>query len=491
MLNSSRSSLARTPPGDAQLINFPHVNNAYIAGYQGYLALEAMAGEAEDATIRTSLNRLLALRAQNFSTARITGVNSYCDAFTASHNWMWMTPELGQYLHDNALSTIQAAVDEYQQIVPYWFVAGFPDTVNEAIHEPLYDVLILQAKALALKQPASELLKYLDVPGFKIGDLFYIQNIVSILAAGQTQPPTPTPIGTTIATPTRTPTPTSTPTRTPTPNGTATLTPTRTPTPTRTATPIGTTTATPTRTPTPTSTPTRTPTPTSTPLPPSGLVLALAFDENSGTTVADTSGGNHSGAALNTAWTSGKYGAALTFNGTNSWVTVNSAAALNLTTAQTLEAWVYPTTTSGWRSVVMKEPNGLYYLEASNGSVAGAGPSAGLNTGSLQDVYGPAGLPLNTWSHVATTWDGATLRMFVNGVQVASKAVSGPLLTSTQPLRIGGNSTWGEYFAGKIDEVRIYNRALSATEVQSDMNTPITSPGSGAWQVFLPVALRH
>ena len=220
-------------------------------------------------------------------------------------------------------------------------------------------------------------------------------------------------------------------------------------------------------------------------------MLALAFNENSGTTVADTSGGNHSGAALNTAWTAGKYGAALTFNGTNSWVTVNSAAALNLTTAQTLEAWVYPTTTSGWRSVVMKEPNGLYYLEASNGSVAGAGPSAGLNTGSLQDVYGPAGLPLNTWSHVATTWDGATLRMFVNGVQVASKAVSGPLLTSTQPLRIGGNSTWGEYFAGKIDEVRIYNRALSATEVQSDMNTPITSPGSGAWQVFLPVALRH
>ena len=219
-------------------------------------------------------------------------------------------------------------------------------------------------------------------------------------------------------------------------------------------------------------------------------MLALAFNENSGATVADTSGGNHSGSTLNTTWTSGKYGAALTFNGTNSWVTVNSAAALNLVTAQTLEAWVYPTTISGWRSVMMKEPNGLYYLEASNGSVAGAGPSAGLNTGSLQDVYGPASLPLNTWSHVATTWNGAMLRMFVNGVQVASKAVSGPLLTSTQPLRIGGNSTWGEYFAGKIDEVRIYNRALSAAEIQADMNTPISSPALGDRAVYLPVVLR-
>jgi hypothetical protein len=45
--------------------------------------------------------------------------------------------------------------------------------------------------------------------------------------------------------------------------------------------------------------------------------------------------------------------------------------------------------------------------------------------------------------------------------------------TSTQPLRIGGNSIWGEYFSGAIDEVRIYNRALSAAEIAADMNTPI------------------
>jgi hypothetical protein len=45
---------------------------------------------------------------------------------------------------------------------------------------------------------------------------------------------------------------------------------------------------------------------------------------------------------------------------------------------------------------------------------------------------------------------------------------------SASPLRIGGNSIWGDVFAGRIDEVRVYNRALSQSEIQSDMNRPIT-----------------
>jgi len=51
--------------------------------------------------------------------------------------------------------------------------------------------------------------------------------------------------------------------------------------------------------------------------------------------------------------------------------------------------------------------------------------------------------------------------------------MSGALLTSTGALRIGGNSVWGEFFQGSIDEVRIYNWALTQTEIQADMNTPI------------------
>lgn len=60
------------------------------------------------------------------------------------------------------------------------------------------------------------------------------------------------------------------------------------------------------------------------------------------------------------------------------------------------------------------------------------------------------------------------------GAQVASRAVSGNLVSSSGPLRIGGNAVWGEWFKGLIDEVRIYNRALSASEISSDMNTAIS-----------------
>jgi hypothetical protein len=63
--------------------------------------------------------------------------------------------------------------------------------------------------------------------------------------------------------------------------------------------------------------------------------------------------------------------------------------------------------------------------------------------------------------------------MFVNGVQVSSRAVSGSISVTSGTLRIGGNSVWGEYFMGLIDEVRVYNRALTASQIQTDMNTPI------------------
>ena len=66
-----------------------------------------------------------------------------------------------------------------------------------------------------------------------------------------------------------------------------------------------------------------------------------------------------------------------------------------------------------------------------------------------------------------------TLRVYVNGIQATSKALGQAMVTTTSPLRIGGNSTWGEYFAGKIDEVRVYNRALSPSEIQADMNSAL------------------
>ncbi len=93
---------------------------------------------------------------------------------------------------------------------------------------------------------------------------------------------------------------------------------------------------------------------------------------------------------------------------------------------------------------------------------------------------GSAALPLNAWTHLAATYDGATVRVYVNGIAVGTAPVSGSIVASTLPFRIGGNAVWGEFFHGLIDEVRVYNRALGAAEIRSDMTTPIGGSGEEA-----------
>src|SRR5207244_2077070 len=81
----------------------------------------------------------------------------------------------------------------------------------------------------------------------------------------------------------------------------------------------------------------------SAPPPPSGLVAAYSFNEGSGTTVGDASGNGNNGTVSNTSWSvSGKHGGALSFNGSNAWVTVPDSNSLDLTGGMTLEAWVDP-----------------------------------------------------------------------------------------------------------------------------------------------------
>jgi chitodextrinase len=207
-----------------------------------------------------------------------------------------------------------------------------------------------------------------------------------------------------------------------------------------------------------------------------GLVAAYSFNEGAGTAVADASGGGNAGIAANTAWTTaGKYGGALTFNGSSSWVTVNDSPSLDLRTAMTIEAWVRPTTLgSTYRTVVIKQQssNLIYDLYANNHS---GRPTGNVFTASDNETQGTAQLPVNTWTFLADTWDGTTLRLYVNGTQVSTLSVSGAMPASTAPLRIGGNSLWNEWFAGQIDEVRVYSRALAASELQADMTTPVSA----------------
>ena len=207
----------------------------------------------------------------------------------------------------------------------------------------------------------------------------------------------------------------------------------------------------------------------------SGLVAAYGFDEGSGTTVTDASGNGNNGTITNATWsTSGKYGKALQFNGTSALVTIPDAASLHLTTGLTLEAWVNPSTVNAnWRDVIYKG-NDNYYLSAT--STNASSPDAGLIAGgTYADAFGTSALPTNTWSFLTETYDGSTVRLYVNGTQVASTAHTGNIATSTNPLQIGGDSIYGQYFAGLIDNVRVYNTALSAAQIQADQTTAVTS----------------
>jgi hypothetical protein len=208
-----------------------------------------------------------------------------------------------------------------------------------------------------------------------------------------------------------------------------------------------------------------------------GPVAAYSFDEGAGTTAADNSGTGNTGTLINGAtWsTTAKFGSAASFDGSNDRIDVPDSNSLDLTSGMTLEAWVRPTANSSYRTVLLKEVSGelayaLYAADSDHG-----GRSSGWNRiGNVSRFAdGTSALPLNTYSHIAVTYNGSSLVFYVNGVATRSTAVTGNIQTSTMPLRIGGNTVWGEYFQGQIDELRVYNRALSQNEIQTDMVTPI------------------
>jgi hypothetical protein len=211
-------------------------------------------------------------------------------------------------------------------------------------------------------------------------------------------------------------------------------------------------------------------------LPVMDLVAAYSFNEGSGTTVVDVTGNANDGTISGaTRTTQGRFGRALSFDGVNDVVRLQDSEDLDLTTGMTLEAWVYPTTApTGWRTILHKEVDAYFLHAGSNRNTPAAGGT--FNGVCCQVVYAPAPLAVRRWTHLAATYDGIRLRLYINGAQVANRPVSGALETNTSPLSLGGNSPAGVYFQGRIDEARIYNRALTASEIQTDMNTPVAPP---------------
>jgi hypothetical protein len=216
-----------------------------------------------------------------------------------------------------------------------------------------------------------------------------------------------------------------------------------------------------------------------------GLVAAYGFEEGSGLTLGDSSGNGNSGALNYSLWTTnGHDGNALAFNGIDSFVDLGNPTSLQLTGSMTLEAWVFPTA---------NPPDDGQIIAKSDAAPGRFGwqfktsPDTGTRTFAVAispdgktnvQRYSRTAPALNSWFHIAGVFDATarTLDIYVNGVLdngvlrgVVPASQFNPNLNATI-----GKRTNGYYFKGTIDELRVYNRALSQTEILDDLDTSVT-----------------
>ena len=200
-----------------------------------------------------------------------------------------------------------------------------------------------------------------------------------------------------------------------------------------------------------------------------GPIASWAFNDGSGLLLMDSSG-TRNGAISGASWTPGRYDQALDFPA-NAFVDLG---VLDLPGAFTVMAWMQTrsATNPSCASLVMKALD--YGFEICNGRVY-----AGVGDGTQFNAY--VSVPLTAadngvWKHVAMTYDGTTLRFYVNGVLATSAA--GAHVPSSNSLYFGRWSI-DQFWDGLIDEVRIYGRVLSVAEIQTDLATPVPNPSTG------------
>ena len=212
-----------------------------------------------------------------------------------------------------------------------------------------------------------------------------------------------------------------------------------------------------------------------------GLVGWWKFDEGSGAVAADSSGNGNDGTLHGPVeWTTdGKIGGAMAFTGPYNYVLVPDAPSLNPTNGITIAAWINPSWTGNNR-ILQKSTEGSdnqYRLlkEGGNNTRVHFPPIPRFEA---TGIIPPAG----EWSHLAATYDGSSLKVYIDGVVVAETEASGKLDVSDGPLFIGNKwsqAPAGDEFNGMMDDVRIYDRALSANDIKvlgGDLKASAPSP---------------
>lgn len=200
-----------------------------------------------------------------------------------------------------------------------------------------------------------------------------------------------------------------------------------------------------------------------------GLIGYWSFDEGHGTQVNDLSGNQNNGTLINgPSWTNGKVNGALELDGVNDYVTVPNSSILNVTSSLTISLWFRLNTSSGYVDLLNKTGGSQYFL--------------GLDSGLGNNPYFKAGdtvteavitIENGKWYHLVGVFDdtGNTNKIYVNGDLIVTEANTGTTPTNSGPITIGAwDSGLESFLDGKIDEVRLYSRALSDSEVQNLYN---------------------
>jgi Concanavalin A-like lectin/glucanases superfamily/Fibronectin type III domain len=230
--------------------------------------------------------------------------------------------------------------------------------------------------------------------------------------------------------------------------------------------------------------------------PPSGYSAEVVADspvsywrlgESSGTVAADARGVNPGvyansptlgQASLLSADTTNK---AVAFDGTNDNVRVANSATLGLSSPLSLEAWIKPSSlpaSGAFASILTKAES--YSLQFN-------GPRLEftiMQNGARRRLQAPSGaIVAGQTYHVVGTYDGATQRLYVNGAQVASAALSGPASASANALYVGAWNGASEFFKGTIDEVAVYGSTLSAARVSAHYAAATSSAQTASFEV--------
>ncbi len=224
----------------------------------------------------------------------------------------------------------------------------------------------------------------------------------------------------------------------------------------------------------------------SNPTAPGGLVAGYAFDDGSGTSAADASGNGITGTLTNgPTWGAGQHLGAVSLDGIDDYVGLGNPTALRLTGSTTISAWINAAAFPGDDAAIVSKRGAIgFQLDTTiDGGPRTVGFKLTSSTGADMIRYGATGMQPGTWYHVAGVYDAAagSMTIYLNG-QLDNGGQVGTVTSAQQDapegVLIGRRAGGGYLFNGRIDDVRIYNRALTAAEIQADMAQGLgTQPG--------------